>query len=331
MIRTYNKSEIISETTFPFTQRKLRYQLQYQGKISKKGKQLPDKRFDSSTEGLCIFLYPSGTQVFYAVQRLEMYNKKKNRVETNAVYKKIFRMEDHPQRDYRAAKMELPNILKQMKQPKQKTDQKTFGALAKDFLNSGLNDYRLADKSEKFEYKKSTITKYKKLTNTYILLKGSSLIRDRLSSVLEYDDRVSNKPLKDYPIKDIEQWHIECVQTRLKNTKTTANDVVKMISIIYTWAIKKKKIKAINPVQNITKFKENKIKIKLDEVDRKKVIDYCFSKAFDFFPRFLTYVALLLLTGKREEELLHLAWKQPTDKKHTINLVCDVVLIVTKN
>ena len=117
-------------------------------------------------------------------------------------------MEDHPQRDYRAAKMELPNILKQMKQPKQKTDQKTFGALAKDFLNSGLNDYRLADKSEKFEYKKSTITKYKKLTNTYILLKGSSLIRDRLSSVLEYDDRVSNKPLKDYPIKDIEQWHI---------------------------------------------------------------------------------------------------------------------------
>ena len=88
MIRTYNKSEIISETTFPFTQRKLRYQLQYQGKISKKGRQLPDKRFDSSTEGLCIFLYPSGTQVFYAVQRLEMYNKKKNRVETNVVFHK---------------------------------------------------------------------------------------------------------------------------------------------------------------------------------------------------------------------------------------------------
>ena len=41
-----------------------------------------------------------------------------------------------------------------------------------------------------------------------------------------------------------------------------------------------------------------------------------FSKAFDFFPRFLTYIALLLLTGKREEELLHLAWQQPTDKKH---------------
>ena len=55
MIRTYNKSEMISETTFPFTRRELRYQLQYQGKISKKGKQLPDKRFDNTTEGHCIF------------------------------------------------------------------------------------------------------------------------------------------------------------------------------------------------------------------------------------------------------------------------------------
>ena len=41
---------------------------------------------------------------------------------------------------------------------------------------------------------------------------------------------------------DIDQWHIECVQTRLKDTKTTANDVVKVISIIYSWSIKKKKL-----------------------------------------------------------------------------------------
>ena len=49
-----------------------------------------------------------------------------------------------------------------------------------------------------------------------------------------------------------------------------------------------------------------------------KVIKYCFSKAFDFFPRFLTYVALLLLTGKREEELLGLAWKQLINKKSNL-------------
>ncbi len=93
-------------------------------------------------------------------KRLEMYNKKKNRTENNAVYKKIFRMEDHPQRDYRAAKMELPKVLAKSKwaaKTKAK-DQKTFGAFAKDFLNSGLNDYRLADKSEKHEYKKPRST-----------------------------------------------------------------------------------------------------------------------------------------------------------------------------
>ena len=33
------------------------------------------------------------------------------------------------------------------------------------------------------------------------------------------------------------QWHIECVQTRMKYYKTAANDIVKMISIIYSWTI----------------------------------------------------------------------------------------------
>jgi hypothetical protein len=64
VIRQYHKQEIITAATFPFTQRKLQYQLQYQGKNGK-----PDKRFDSSIEGLCIFLYLSGTQTFYAVKK----------------------------------------------------------------------------------------------------------------------------------------------------------------------------------------------------------------------------------------------------------------------
>ena len=62
--------------------------------------------------------------------------------------------------------------------------------------------------------------------------------------------------------KDIEQWHIEVVQTRMKETKTTANDVVKMISIIYSWAIKKKKIKAM---QNLNQ--KQKIMIISSQID----------------------------------------------------------------
>ena len=309
MKRTYSKREIITDTSFEFTKDKLLYRIQYQGN----GK-APDKRFDKSS-GLCLFLYPTGMKTFYAVKLLSMYNKKKNRTEKNAVYKKIFRMEDHPQRDYAAAKLQLPDILTDMSKPKEKKDEKTFGALAKEFIKSGFGGFRLMDKSDKHEYKQTTIDKYTKLINTYILLKGSQEVRDRMSGVLEYDERVSDRPLKDYAITDIDQWHIECVQTRLKDTKTTANDVVKVISIIYSWSIKKKKLNINNPVANITKFRENKIKIKMSDIDRDKILDYCCGKAFDFFPRFLTYVALLLLIGKRELELLECCWKEPITQK----------------
>ena len=100
MKRTYNKREIITDTSFDFTKQRIQYQIQYQGN----GK-APDKRFDRSTQGLCLFIYPSGVKVFCAIKKFSMYNKIKNRTEKNAVYKKIFRMEDHPQRDYAATKV----------------------------------------------------------------------------------------------------------------------------------------------------------------------------------------------------------------------------------
>jgi len=310
MKRTYNKREIITDTSFDFTKQRIQYQIQYQGN----GK-APDKRFDRSTQGLCLFIYPSGVKVFCAIKKFSMYNKIKNRTEKNAVYKKIFRMEDHPQRDYAAAKLELPNVLSLMGLPKDKKDEKTFGALAKEFLKTGLSSFRLMDKSEKHEYKQTSIKKYTKIINSYILLKGSAKVRDRMSNMIEYDGRVSEKPFKDYTIKEIDQWHIECIQTRMKDYKTAANDIVKMISIIYSWSIKKKKLKISNPVEHITKFRENKIKIKMSDIDRDKILAYCEGKAFDFFPRFLCYVALLLLIGKREIELLECCWKEPITPK----------------
>ena len=88
MKRTYSKREIITDTSFEFTKDKLLYRIQYQ--VNGKA---PDKRFDKSS-GLCLFLYPTGMKTFYAVKLLSMYNKNKNRTEKNAVYKKIFRMED---------------------------------------------------------------------------------------------------------------------------------------------------------------------------------------------------------------------------------------------
>ena len=103
MTREYKKREKITAATFDFTMQKLQYQIEYQGE----GK-APDKRFDKSTQGLCLFIQPNGSKTFYAVKSMEMFNKKKNRMERNAVFKKIFRMEDNPNKNYLAAKAELP-------------------------------------------------------------------------------------------------------------------------------------------------------------------------------------------------------------------------------
>tara|TARA_B110000483_G_C18150107_1_gene525097 strand:+ start:304 stop:594 length:291 start_codon:yes stop_codon:yes gene_type:complete len=81
---------------------KLQYQIEYQGK----GK-APDKRFDKLTQGLCLFIQPNGSKTFYAVKSMEMFNKNKNRMEKNAVFRKIFQMEDNPNRNYNAAKLEV--------------------------------------------------------------------------------------------------------------------------------------------------------------------------------------------------------------------------------
>ena len=310
MKRQYNKREKITAATFDFSMQKLQYQIEYQGK----GK-APDKRFDKSTQGLCLFIQPNGSKTFYAVKSMEMFNKKKNRMEKNAVFRKIFRMEDNPNRNYNAAKLELPIVLKAMEKPKHRTDEKLFGSLAKDFMKSGFSGYRLADKSEKHEYKETTIRKYKKLISTYLLLKGNDDIKDRMSKLFVFEDRSSIKPLKEYPLSEITKWHIDCVHQRLSETKTTANDVIKVISIIYTWAIKKKGMKLINPVRDVAKFAERKIKEKLSAEDNNKILDYCEGKAFDYNPCFLACVALSLYLGKRFSELLGLRWSAATTKK----------------
>ena len=310
MKRQYNKREKITAATFDFSMQKLQYQIEYQGK----GK-APDKRFDKLTQGLCLFIQPNGSKTLYAVKSMEMFNKKKNRMEKNAVFRKIFRMEDNPNRNYNAAKLELPIVLKAMEKPKHKTDEKLFGSLAKDFMKSGFSGYRLADKSEKHEYKETTIRKYKKLISTYLLLKGNDDIKDRMSKLFVFEDRSSIKPLKEYPLSEINKWHIDCVHQRLSDTKTTANDVIKVISIIYTWAIKKKGMKLINPVRDVAKFAERKIKEKLSAEDNNKILDYCEGKAFDYNPCFLGCVALSLYLGKRFSELLGLRWSAATTKK----------------
>ena len=84
MIRGVKGSKIIDKT-FKFDGDKIKNKLEYQGK----GK-VPDKRYDENCEGLSLFIWPSGNKVFYAFKRVEMYNHKKGKLETNCLYKKPF-------------------------------------------------------------------------------------------------------------------------------------------------------------------------------------------------------------------------------------------------
>ena len=51
MKRKYNKQEIITDTSFDFMKQRIQYQIQYQG-----NSKAPDKRFDKTTVGLCLFI-----------------------------------------------------------------------------------------------------------------------------------------------------------------------------------------------------------------------------------------------------------------------------------
>ena len=312
--REYQKRQSITDRSFVFT-KELLTRLEYQGNGI-----APDKRFDTKSEGLCFFVYPSGKKTFFAFAKKEMFNKKKGKTEKNNCYKKMFNFGDAAEKSLDSARSSVPASVAAILVPTAiAKEEKTFGSLAKKFLESGFKGYRLADKnSDKYEYKKSTIKKYTKIINSYLLLKGSPAIQEKLSKSVEYNEVISMKPLKDYTLKEIEPWHIECVQHRLKDSKVVANDVVRMISIIYSWSYEHNHWKGVNPAYSIGKFPEKKIKARLSDTEVDLILNHCESKAFDYNPHFLTIVAMVLYTGCRGLEMYGLRWTEPRTEEEKL-------------
>tara|TARA_R110000787_G_scaffold34982_1_gene90217 strand:+ start:742 stop:2193 length:1452 start_codon:yes stop_codon:yes gene_type:complete len=305
-IRSYEKRKPITDKRFKFSNDLIK-RAAYVGN----GK-LPDKRSDINTESLQLWIRPNGIKTFYASKKVSMFNKEKVKMELNSTSKKMMRFD----LNYEAAKEMLPQILKDMAAPKEETkDDSLFGNLAKDFLKNGINGYRLSDKSEKHEYKDSTKTKYIKLINTYILLKGGKDITQRLVAPMTYKERFYNVPFKDLRIKDITPRQVAALQERMKDTKTLANDVIRVVSIIFTWANTNEKYLGVNPCRSTAKFSEKKIRVKLTDMETQRLMDHCTSKAFDYEPRFLGLIALDLLCGKRGVELFGLRWQPPQNEK----------------
>ena len=95
-IRAYNKREPITDKRFAFSNDLISRAI-YTGSNGR-----PDKRFDTKTEGLSLWIRESGIKTFYAFRKREMFNRKKLKLEKNNVYKKIFKYEDNIQRNLAA-------------------------------------------------------------------------------------------------------------------------------------------------------------------------------------------------------------------------------------
>ena len=73
--------------------------------------------------------------------------------------------------------------------------------------------------------------------------------------------------------------------------------------------------KGVNPVLSVVKYRNNKIRVKLSDLEVKQLMEHCEGKPFDYEPRFNGLVALSIRIGKRCVELFGLRWTPPTTEK----------------
>jgi len=303
----------ITATSFKFDGDKLKYKLNYQGN----GK-APDKRFDENSEGLCIFIWPSGAIVFYAYKWVEMYSRKKDRLEKNCKYKRMFKYQDIQGYKYRDAKDKLKEALDKLNNPVAKdASQLLFKDLAKQFLKEGMEGPTL-DNPE-LGYKAGTKARYKHCIKSYLLLKHTK--KDKIQSLTKtiiYKNKTSNKPIGDYPCSEIILWHVEVLRERLKNTPTTAEAAVQMVSIIFKWAIANNVFKGENPCRNFAWKQSKPFKAKLLDSDTAKLKEYIKGKAFDYQPHFMACVGVHLYTGQRALDIFGLRWEAPVSEEEKL-------------
>jgi len=302
------KQNKIAERTFKFDGDKIKNKLVYMGKGASSQ---PDKRFDSNCEGLSIFIYPSGVKVFYAFAYVDMFNKKKNKMEKNCIYKKMFRYQDVQGYKYRDAKDQLKAALEAIRNPLKIKKSKLFKELATDFIKNGLDGLRTKGFSD-HKYKEGTKTRYRSYVNTYILLKHKNKdVIKSLTKQIFFRNKVSTKPIGDYLVSEISHWHLECVRERLKDIPSTAENVAGMVSIIFKWAIENHIYAGKNPADDFVWTQTRPLKAKLLDADTAKLKAYVLGKAFDYHPHFVACVGLHLLTGQRSLDLFGLRWESP--------------------
>ena len=309
MIRGVKGSKIV-ERSFKFDGDKIKHKLEYQGNGT-----APDKRFDLNCEGLCLFLYKSGKKVFYAFKSVEMFNHKTKKLMRNNLYRKMFVYQDVQGFKYRDAKDKLKEALEKITNPIRAKGKKLFKELAMEFYKEGMEGARTKGFAD-HNYKTSTIRRYRQYLDSYVFLKHTNKETiKKLTKQMVVRNRVSSKPIGDYRVDEIEQWHLEVFKKRLDHIPSTAQNAVGMVSIVYKWAIENNIFKGKNPADNFVWTQTKPIKAKLLDEDTAKLREHIHSKAFDFQPHFLTCVGLHLYTGQRSLDIFGLRWEPPVSEE----------------
>ena len=307
--KKYKKREPIFENKFSFTDEKMARAKHILGKKY-------DRRYDKNVPGLCVHLRPSGVKTFYAYKSVPMYNKKKNIWAPNVVYKKMFHWAKNTGFDCEAARDKVSEYLEKINQSKTMSDEDiTVEYAVKKFVSTGLDSFTFRDQSKM--YKEAVKVNYKKMLRSYVLLETCTPeLKKKLTSPIEYQKVIYNKPLKDYKMGELNNFVINAFKFKLSDTPQSYNSVHSMLCLVYNWAKFNKLYSGENPFDFVKRYPKVKHKKKLPDSKRDEILDYCSSKAFDYNPHFLLLVAMVLYTGFRGNELYGLRWTEPnTDEE----------------
>ena len=307
--KKYKKREPIFESKFHFSDSNM---VRVQFNNLKKNL---DRRFDKGLKGLCCRVLKDGSIIFYAWKTVPMYNKQKGLYEQNVVYKKMFPWSKNTGFNCNAAQDKLSSYLDKITDARSVDENEvTIGDLTRKFVKIGMDGFKISDETR--FYKPAVKEQNKKALSSYVLLEGcTEMVKKKMLEPIEYQNRIYNKPLKEYKASELSEHDIRALKWKLRDTPQSYNTIHALVSTVFTWARQNKLFTGENPWLLVKRYPKVKVKIKLPDDKRDLIKEYCESKAFDYKPHFLTLIAMVLYTGCRGNEMYGLRWKEPRSEE----------------
>ena len=309
--KKYKKREPIFENKFSFTDENMPRAKHILGKKY-------DRRYDTKVPGLCVHLRPSGVKTFYAFKSVNMYNKKKNKWAPNVVYKKMFHWAKNTGFTCEDARDKVAEYLEKITESRTVTgDEVTIEYLTRKFIKTGMEGFKISDETRM--YKPGVKKHFTQMLTSYVLLENcTEMTKKKMTAPVEYQNRIYNKPLKEYKAAELTEHDIRALKWKLRDTPQAYNSIHALVSVVYTWARQNRLYTGENPWLLVKRYPKVKIRKKIPDDKRDMIKEYCESKAWYYRPHFLTIVAMVLYTGCRGEEMYGLRWEEPRTEEEKL-------------